>query len=196
MNKNGVARTGLLLSAAAAMGFGACAAQAQNYSLGQAVEIEASNHWVPCVVVQTAAVGDIMRVKCTEYPQLSRAAGVYIVRNDPGSIRLAGSGRRAGAAAVPASAKVSRPAARAAAGAGLKVGEYACYGSGGRIMIGLGFKVLAGGRYTDLDGGNAGRFSIAAGTVRFQGGHLGGQVGRLEPNGSFGIGQRARCEPW
>jgi hypothetical protein len=56
--------------------------------------------------------------------------------------------------------------------------------------------VLAGARYTDLDGGNPGRFSIADGIVRFQGGHLGGQAGRLESNGSFAIGQRARCEPW
>ncbi len=91
----------------------------------------------------------------------------------------------------------SASAANGAAPAGLKPGEYACYGSGGRIMIGLGFKVLGGGRYTDLDGKNPGTISVAGGNVRFKGGHLGGQVGReLNAKGGFRIGAQASCEPF
>jgi len=63
-------------------------------------------------------------------------------------------------------------------------------------MIGLGFKVAPGGRYTDLDGKNPGRFTIAGGQVRFQGGHLGGQVGRELNGGSFRLGAQASCSPW
>src|SRR5947207_11072737 len=59
----------------------------------------------------------------------------------------------------------------------LKLGEYACYGSGGSILIGLGFKVQAGNHYTDLDGKEHGTFSISGDTVTFHGGHLDGQVG-------------------
>ena len=39
-----------------------------------------------------------------------------------------------------------------AGAAGLYPGEYACAGSGGTILIGLGFKLLANGTYTDLNG--------------------------------------------
>ena len=92
---------------------------------------------------------------------------------------------------------LSASAASGAAPVGLKTGEYACYGSGGRIMIGLGFKVNGGGRYTDLDGKNPGTFSVAAGNVRFKGGHLDGQVGRaLTEKGRFRIGAQASCEPF
>jgi hypothetical protein len=80
--------------------------------------------------------------------------------------------------------------------AGLKVGEYACYGSGGRIMIGLGFKVLPDNRYTDLDGKNSGSFSVVGDTVRFRGGHLDGQTGRSLRGHSFTIGKQAECEPY
>jgi hypothetical protein len=65
-----------------------------------------------------------------------------------------------------------------AAAAGLKAGEYACAGSGGRILIGLGFKLNANGTYTDLDGKNSGKVAFEGSSVRFVGGHLDGQVGR------------------
>ncbi len=78
----------------------------------------------------------------------------------------------------------------------LKVGEYACYGSGGRIMIGLGFKVLPSNRYTDLDGKESGTFSISGTTVTFSGGHLDGQTGRNLRNYKFTIGAQAECEPF
>jgi hypothetical protein len=65
-----------------------------------------------------------------------------------------------------------------AAAAGLRAGEYACAGSGGTILIGLGFKLKADGTYTDLDGKNSGKAVFEGTTVRFVGGHLNGQVGR------------------
>ena len=60
----------------------------------------------------------------------------------------------------------------------LKPGEYACAGSGGRILIGLGFKLLADGTYTDLDGKTSGRLVYQGSSVTFVGGHLAGEVGR------------------
>jgi hypothetical protein len=68
-------------------------------------------------------------------------------------------------------------AAGPAAAAELKPGEYACAGSGGRILIGLGFKLTADGSYTDLDGKNAGRATFSGSNVTFTGGHLNGYVG-------------------
>lgn len=78
---------------------------------------------------------------------------------------------------------------------GLKLGEYACYGSGGNVLIGLGFKVLAGNKYTDLDGKEHGTFSIQGDTVTFHGGHLDGQVGKNLKDYKFTI-HSAPCEPF
>lgn len=66
------------------------------------------------------------------------------------------------------------------AAAALMPGEYACVGSGGSILIGLGFRARADGTYTDLDNTTSGRLSYGANgsTVTFVGGHLDGQVGR------------------
>jgi hypothetical protein len=80
-------------------------------------------------------------------------------------------------------------------GGGLKSGEYACFGSGGRILIGLGFKVQAGGRYTDLDGKNPGTYSVSGDQVTFRGGHLDGQTGRDLKDNKFRVGTMASCEP-
>jgi hypothetical protein len=77
------------------------------------------------------------------------------------------------------------------ASAALRPGEFACAGSGGTILIGLGFKILADGTYTDLDGKNKGRVTYSAdgATVTFVGGHLNGQVGTGAGNGrNFQIG--------
>jgi len=159
------------------------------FAVGDKVEIEASGHWVPCVVAENLP-DVIMRVRCEEYPALSRAAGVYTVdRGNPRAVRKATG--KTGKIATPA------PAPRPVAGpAGLKVGEYACYGVGGRILLGLGFKVLPGNRYTDLEGGNAGSFSVSGATVTFQGGHLGGKTGRDMRGHSFTLGAQAQCEPY
>lgn len=80
----------------------------------------------------------------------------------------------------------------------LRVGEYACYGSGGDVLIGLGFIVLNGGRYTDLDRTESGTYTVNGDTVRFSGGHLDGMKGRNldSDSGSFVMGQGASCEPW
>lgn len=79
---------------------------------------------------------------------------------------------------------------------GLKVGEYACTGSGGQMMIGLGFKVLSGNRFTDLDGGNVGTFTISDGKVTFRGGHLDGIIGRDLKDYWFVVGSQASCGPF
>ena len=65
-----------------------------------------------------------------------------------------------------------------AGAAGLQPGEYACVGSGGSILIGLGFKLQADGSYTDLDGKSKGRVTYSGSNVSFAGGHLDGEVGR------------------
>jgi hypothetical protein len=68
-------------------------------------------------------------------------------------------------------------AAAPASAASLRAGEYACAGSGGRILIGLGFILRGDGTYTDLDGKSHGRVVFSGTTVKFVGGHLGGYVG-------------------
>jgi hypothetical protein len=76
-----------------------------------------------------------------------------------------------------------------ASAAGLQPGEYACAGSGGTILIGLGFRLQANGSYTDLDGKNSGTVSYDGANVTFVGGHLAGQVGRNIRGGTnFEIG--------
>lgn len=79
---------------------------------------------------------------------------------------------------------------------GLKVGEYACTGSGGQMMIGLGFKVTSATRYTDLDGKNSGTFTISDGKVTFRGGHLDGIIGRDLKDNWFVVGSQASCGPY
>lgn len=76
------------------------------------------------------------------------------------------------------------------ASAALAPGEYACAGSGGQILIGLGFKLNADGSYTDLDGKSRGRVTYSGSNVTFVGGHLDGQTGRnIRNNGrNFEIG--------
>ncbi|HET9511982.1 MAG TPA: hypothetical protein VFO80_12615 [Sphingomonas sp.] len=88
------------------------------------------------------------------------------------------------------------PALRAPVNRTLPLGEYACYGSGQRVLIGLGFKLLAGGTYTDLDGKSRGRYAIVGTNVRFTGGHLDGQTGRDIKDNGFTIGTMASCQKW
>lgn len=79
---------------------------------------------------------------------------------------------------------------------GLKVGEYACTGSGGQMMIGLGFKVLSGNRFTNLDGDQSGTFTISDGKITFRGGHLDGITGRDLKDNWFTVGSAASCGPY
>jgi hypothetical protein len=109
-----------------------------------------------------------------------------------------GAGAPAGAPAPPA-ATGKRTAAQTggagnAGGGSLTTGTWACYGSGGRALMGLGFKVQAGGRYTDLDNKSRGTYVFTGSTITFKGGHLDGQVARSVGGGRFNIGTTT-CEP-
>ena len=141
----------------------------------------------PCTVAENNPQA-VMRVKCAAFKQWE--AGTYIVHSEE-NVRLTNT----------KSTNENNPNKNptkptTANSSGLKAGEYACYGSGGRIMIGLGFKVLSGNRYTDLEGGNPGTFVISGDTVKFRSGHLDGQTGRDLRNYSFTIGKQAQCEPF
>ena len=130
----------------------------------------------------------VMRVKCNAFKQWK--AGTYIVYSES-NVRLTKIKPK------NENGQTKKPNKQTgSSSSGLKVGEYACYGSGGRIMIGLGFKVLSGNRYTDLEGGNRGSFVNTGDTVKFRGGHLDGQTGRDLRDYSFTIGAKAQCEPF
>ncbi len=79
--------------------------------------------------------------------------------------------------------------------AGLPVSSIA-RGSGGRLLIGLGFKVPANGTYTDLDRKSKGAFTIQSGVITFHGGHLDGQTGRNLHGNKFVLGSMVSCEPF
>ena len=77
-------------------------------------------------------------------------------------------------------------------------GEWACDGTGGRLMTGLVFRLQPNGAYVDLDNKRGGRYTHnkTAATITVQGGFLDGQTGRgLKPN-SFQISNTVNCEPW
>ena len=96
-------------------------------------------------------------------------------------------------AAAIASVALSLPAQAAG---GLKIGEYACYGSGGTALMGLAFKVLDGSHYNDLDGKSPGTYSISGDKVYFRGGHMDGQVGADLKGGNFNLsGHGISCQP-
>jgi hypothetical protein len=81
-------------------------------------------------------------------------------------------------------------------GAGrLPLGEYGCIGLGTTQLAGMGSKLLAGGRYTDLEGGSPGTYRIVGNTIQFSGGHLNGQVGRDIKDNGYTIG-RISCQKW
>ncbi|HUK10756.1 MAG TPA: hypothetical protein VLX09_22990 [Stellaceae bacterium] len=73
--------------------------------------------------------------------------------------------------------------------AGLAAGEYSCVGVGGQILIGLGFRLDASGRYVSLDNTHPGQVAYDAGgaTVTFKGGTLDGYVGTNVANNRFNI---------
>lgn len=117
----------------------------------------------------------------------------------PASAPAAASASAAAGAAAPATAAAegAGPAPAQSSGGGLRPGEYACYGSGQTVLAGLGFKVDAGGNYTDLDGGSRGTVTVSGGDVIFNGGHLGTYKGRDLKNGrSFTIARMVSCDLW
>lgn len=112
-----------------------------------------------------------------------------------------------GVSAVPVSSLPGTPAGKALADSGkqptpagskLYVGEYASYGTGGRLLVGLGFVLKEGGMYHDLDGQRGGRYAYdaTAATITFQGGFMDGQVGRAVTVTGFQLSPTIRCEPW
>ena len=101
----------------------------------------------------------------------------------------------------PAEEGAASPPARKGQSAvgNLYLGEYACYGTGGRLMAGMGFRLLASNRYTDLDGSRGGgSYSYDAGsaTLSFSGGFLDGQKGGNVKITGFQISRTVNCEPW
>lgn len=108
----------------------------------------------------------------------------------------------AGVSSVPlasltgAQAPGGKPTATPAAE--LHVGEWACYGTGGRLMAGMGFFLQSNGAYLDGDKKPAGRYTHnkAAATIAFQGGFLDGQTGSGLKGNSFQLSNTVSCEPW
>lgn len=152
---------------------------------GKKLEAALGISWYAATVLAPPDANGMCLVHYDGYPSL------YDIPVSAGSLRPAGSGPIV---------KPSRPvdeAGTAAPASGLKMGEYACYGSGGTVLAGMGFKVVGAGRYTDLDGKNSGTFTVAGGTVTFRGGHLNGETGRnLNAKGQFVTHLYATCEPW
>jgi hypothetical protein len=80
----------------------------------------------------------------------------------------------------------------------LYIGEYACYGTGGSLMAGMGFILKSDGTYSDLDGGRKGKYgyNANAATITFTGGFLGGQVGKNVKQTGFDLSNTVHAEPW
>jgi hypothetical protein len=78
----------------------------------------------------------------------------------------------------------------------LHLGEWACYGVGGRLL--LGFYLQPDGSYFDRDRKGSGRYAHnkTAGTIAFQGGFLNGQTGRGIKGQRFDLTSTVSCEPW
>ena len=80
----------------------------------------------------------------------------------------------------------------------LYIGEYAAYGTGGRLMTGMGMTLTSGNRYYDLDKKRGGTYNYnkQAGSITFSGGFLSGQTGKnVNPKG-FDISATVHYEPW
>jgi pyruvate/2-oxoglutarate dehydrogenase complex dihydrolipoamide acyltransferase (E2) component len=173
------------------------AAIAQPFAAGarvQASPLMMDSNWRACTVISQS--GNSYQVDCGQGPtrrEIFTVPGQWVKAAAPATAQKAPPPAQPAQAKAPAAAPKAPAAASAA---GLKVVEYACYGSGGRIMIGLGFKVTAPGRYTDLDGKNPGTYAIQGTNVVFRGGHLDGQTGRDLKDGKFTIGTLAGCEPF
>jgi len=201
-------RVGVVVALLASVSVVPAAAQNwwSNYKVGDRVMFSVSERkedLQPCVVVETHPQSGL-RVQCEAFKHWG--AGTYIVYHQNNLGGAPDQAQRPTGAAGPATAPVPAPAPAptppaapppAAAGTGpLKPGEYACYGSGGTLLIGLGFKLAADGRYTDLEGQNPGRVTVSGGSVIFEGGTLGGKTGRRLDGSRFVLGYATTCEPW
>ncbi len=139
---------------------------------------------------------DLRRGPAGEWIVQGRMTPDSTCKNNPAqgvsSFPMAQIGGRAASTAPVAGAQPVAPT-----GGQLYVGEYACYGTMGRMMTGMGFR-LNGERYADLDGARGGAYTYNAGarTITFRGGYMDGQVGRDVSNTGFQISSTVNCEPW
>jgi len=80
----------------------------------------------------------------------------------------------------------------------LYIGEYAAYGTGGRLMTGMGMILTADNHYYDLDKKRGGTYSYnqQTGTITFSGGFLSGQTGKNVNTRGFDISATVHYEPW
>lgn len=80
----------------------------------------------------------------------------------------------------------------------LYIGEYACYGTGNRLMAGMGFTLKPGGTYVDLDNKRGGTYTynLQNATISFNGGFLAGQVGKNVKQTGFQISNTVFAEPF
>lgn len=99
---------------------------------------------------------------------------------------------------APAPSQPAAGAARASGPAELHVGEWACYGTGGRLLGGLAFTLQADGTYLDGDKKPSGRWArdVAASKLLFRGGHLDGQAGSKLTGQGMTLSNTVSCEPW
>jgi hypothetical protein len=106
------------------------------------------------------------------------------------SIPLAG---LAGAPAPQGPVASAGPPPRNSAGS-LPMGEWGCHGTGNRIL--LVFNLLANGTYLDgfKKAAGAYRYDSAAGTITFDGGFMGGQVGKNVHGRDFTLSATINCQ--
>lgn len=166
-------------------------AQSQNYIVGDKVEVLWSGTWYAAEVLE--AKGGQYKIHYSDWSstfdewvkieRIRRVAKFTLRREKP---------TETDDDAPP----VKEPKKTGKTSASLKIGEYACTGSGGRMMIGLGFKITSASRYTDLDGKRRGTFSIAGGKITFRGGHLEGVTGRDLKDNWFVVGAQTSCGPF
>lgn len=80
----------------------------------------------------------------------------------------------------------------------LYIGEYAAYGTGGRLMAGMGMILTSDNRYYDLDKQRGGTYNYnqKAGTITFSGGFLSGQIGKNVNTTGFDVSATVHYEPW
>jgi hypothetical protein len=110
----------------------------------------------------------------------------------PGTLHQPG---KAGAAGTANAASAKATAKMQSA---LYVGEYACYGTGGRLLPGMGFILKSNGNYVDLDSKRGGTFTYNSqqATITFKGGFLAGQTGKDVKQTGFQLSSTVSCEPW
>lgn len=82
------------------------------------------------------------------------------------------------------------------AGGDVKLGNYACYGTGGAVLAGFNFNLLPGNRYVDASGNNGGEYSVDGGDILFAGGELDGMRYRQTAPNHYRLGAQASCEPF